>query len=276
MIAQEKIAEPIPAAKKIVTTRPDVVRVSFFFMQLSAPAVAEKQRSPGAQDAIAVTVGMQVTVVPACTEHADVDFVLVTMQTSVPVADAADVVVLSVFEVLVVLSVVIVEEGDVVVEEAAADAEDEVESEVVVAAAAVEGSLVVVVSVVFAVVLPIVLASVEDLDSVVSALFFKSSLSFVPVSSLRLRANHTAPTVASGSEQPPVIKHFSISSNRSRSTFAPRHSEIDLEHPQVVLETSSSMWFCAHFVPVAETIAAVANSARRMERIVACETSGIK
>lgn len=276
MIAQEKMAEPIPAAKAMVTTRPDVVRVSFFFMQLFAPAVGEKQRSPGAQDVIAVTVGVQVTVVPACIEHADVDFVLVTMQTSVPVADAAVVVVLSVLEVLVVLSVVVVEEGDVVVEEAAADAE--VESEVVVAAA-VEGSLVVVASVVFAVVSPVVLAVVfalvEDPDSVVSALFFKSSLSSVPVSSLQLRANHTAPTVAPASEQPPVIKHFSISSNRSRSTFAPRHSEIDLEHPQVVLETSSSMSFCAHFVPVEETIAAVANSARK-ERIMACETSGIK
>jgi hypothetical protein len=183
--------------------------------------------------------------------------------------------VLSVLEVLVVLSVAVVEDGDAVVEEAAADAE--VDSEVVVAAA--EGSLVVVASVVFAVVLPVVLAvvfaSVKDPVPVAeSALFFKSSRSSAPLSSLQSRANHTAPTVASASEQPPATKHFSISSNRPRLTFAPRHSEIDLEQPQVVLETSSSISVCVHFVPFAETIAAVANSARRKERIVACETSG--
>jgi len=275
-IAQERRAEPIPTAKAMVTARPDVVRVSFFFMQLFAPAVAEKQRSPGAQDAIAVMVGMQVTVVPPCIEHADVDFMLVTEHTSVPVVEPAVVcVLLSVLEVLVVLSVVVVDDGVAVVEEAAADAE--VESKVV-CAAVLEGSLVVVASVVFAVVFPVVFvvvfavvfALVEDGVSVdESALFFKSSLSSAPVSSLQSRANHTAPTVASALEHPPPIKHSSMSSNRLRSTFALRYSDIDLEQPQVVLETSSSISFCAHFVPVAETIAAVANSAWRKDRIVA-------
>lgn len=40
--------------------------------------MGEKHSIPGAQDWIAVVVGMQVTVVPAWTEHADVDFMLVT------------------------------------------------------------------------------------------------------------------------------------------------------------------------------------------------------
>jgi hypothetical protein len=77
-MAQERMAMPIPPARTMVTIRPEVVRVSSFFMQLLALAVAEKQRSPGAHDCMAVTVGMQVTVVPAWIEHADVDFVLVT------------------------------------------------------------------------------------------------------------------------------------------------------------------------------------------------------
>jgi hypothetical protein len=47
-------------------------------MQELAPAVGEKQRRPGAHDWIAVVVGMQVTVVPAEIEHAEVDFILVT------------------------------------------------------------------------------------------------------------------------------------------------------------------------------------------------------
>jgi len=77
-IAQDRRATPIPPAKMIVTMRPDVVRLSSLFMQLSAPAVAEKQRRPGAQDCMAVIVGVQVTVVPSLTEHTDVDFVFVT------------------------------------------------------------------------------------------------------------------------------------------------------------------------------------------------------
>ena len=77
-MAQASSAAPIPPAKTMVTTRPEVVRLSSFFMQLLAPAVGERQRRPGAQDWIAVVVGMQVTVVPAEIEHADVDFMLVT------------------------------------------------------------------------------------------------------------------------------------------------------------------------------------------------------
>jgi hypothetical protein len=42
-----------------------------------APAVGEKQRSPGAQDDVAVTVGRQENVLPWLTEHADVAKVLV-------------------------------------------------------------------------------------------------------------------------------------------------------------------------------------------------------
>jgi hypothetical protein len=64
-MAQERRAMPIAPVKTMVTMRPEVVRWSSFFMQLLAPAVGEKQRRPGAQDCMAVTVGMQVTVVPA-------------------------------------------------------------------------------------------------------------------------------------------------------------------------------------------------------------------
>ena len=71
-------AAPIPPAKRMVTMRPEVVRLSCFFMQLLAPAVGEKQSIPAAHDWMAVMVGMQVTVVPAWIEHADVDFMLVT------------------------------------------------------------------------------------------------------------------------------------------------------------------------------------------------------
>jgi hypothetical protein len=77
-MAQARSAAPMPPAKTMVTTRPEVVRLSCFFMQELAPAVGEKQRRPGAQDWIAVVVGMQVTVVPAEIEHAEVDLILVT------------------------------------------------------------------------------------------------------------------------------------------------------------------------------------------------------
>jgi hypothetical protein len=106
-----------------------------------------------------------------------------------------------------------------------------------------------------------------------SALFLKSSRSSANVSEWQSCANRTACSAASASEHPPSTKHCSISSNDSRSTFLPRHAVIDFGHPQVVLETSSRISFCAHFVPDAETIAAPANS-MRMDRIVACETSG--
>jgi hypothetical protein len=77
MIAQEMMAERMPPTKTMAITRPDVVRLSSFFMQLFAPAVGEKQRSPGAQDETAVTVGRQEIVLPALTEHAEVCTVLV-------------------------------------------------------------------------------------------------------------------------------------------------------------------------------------------------------
>jgi hypothetical protein len=64
-MAQERKAIPIPPPKTMATMRPEVVRWSSFFMQLLAPAVGVKQRRPGAQDCMAVTVGVQVTVVPA-------------------------------------------------------------------------------------------------------------------------------------------------------------------------------------------------------------------
>lgn len=76
--AHARRAAPIPPANMMVTMRPDVVRLSSLFMQLSAPAVAVKQRRPGAHDCMAVVVGVQVTVVPSLTEHADVDFMFVT------------------------------------------------------------------------------------------------------------------------------------------------------------------------------------------------------
>jgi hypothetical protein len=106
-----------------------------------------------------------------------------------------------------------------------------------------------------------------------SVLFLKSSRSSATVSEWHSCANRTACSVASASEHPPLTKHCSISSNDSRSTFLPRHAVIDFGHPQVVLETSSLISFCAHSVPDAETIAAPANSTR-MDRIVACKTSG--
>lgn len=77
-IAHAMSAAPIPPAKMMVTMRPEVLSLSCFVMQLLAPAVGEKHSIPGAQDWIAVVVAMQVTVVPAWTEHADVDFMLVT------------------------------------------------------------------------------------------------------------------------------------------------------------------------------------------------------
>jgi hypothetical protein len=106
-----------------------------------------------------------------------------------------------------------------------------------------------------------------------SALFLKSSRSSATVSGWHSCANRTACSVASFSEHPPSTKHCSISSSDSRSTFLPRHAVINFGHPQVVLETSSLISFCAHSVPDAETIAAPANSTR-MDRIVACERSG--
>jgi hypothetical protein len=171
-------------------------------------------------------------------------------------------VVLSVLVVLVEPAVLlelseVVEGGAAVVEGAAGDAE--LLSEVVVASALVVCAAA---EVVFAL-----------SDFGLSALFLKSSRSSATVSEWHLCANRTACSVASASEHPPSTKHCSTSSNDSRSTFLPTHAAIDFGHPQVVLETSSRILFCAHFVPDAETIAAPANS-KRMDRIVACETSG--
>jgi hypothetical protein len=167
------MAAETPPTNTIVTMRPDVVRLSSFFIQLLAPAVAEKQRSPGAQDETAVTVGEQESVLPALTEQADVDTSLVTKQTrgvvDVPV-EVDVVVVLPVLEVVAV-ALVVVDEAAAVVEAAADDSVDD--SDVVVAAA-LEGALVVF-AVVFAV-LAVVFASVDGLLVVESsALFFNSS-----------------------------------------------------------------------------------------------------
>jgi len=58
------IVAKMPIAKAIVTTSPDVVRESSFFMQTSAPDVDVKQRFPAAQVAISVVVETQVVDVP--------------------------------------------------------------------------------------------------------------------------------------------------------------------------------------------------------------------
>jgi hypothetical protein len=172
------------------------------------------------------------------------------------VAALSELVVLVELSVLLELSEV-VEDGAAAVEEAAADAE--LESEVVVAST---------------------LVAVFAFDEVffalfvfvLSSLFLKSSRS-APVSKRHSCTNKTACSAAFVSEHPPPTKHCSISSCDSRSTFLLRHAVIDFEHPQVVRETSSLISFCAHFVPVAETIAAPASSARK-DRIVVSETSG--
>lgn len=126
-MAQERSAAEIPPAKAMVTTSPEVVSLSSLTLHEAAPAVGEKQRSPGAQEVTAVTVEMQVTVFPALIEHWDVDFMDVSMQTSDPVVESASAVVAA-FEVVVLLSEV-VEDAVAVDEVAAADAD--VESEVV-------------------------------------------------------------------------------------------------------------------------------------------------
>jgi hypothetical protein len=77
IIDQEMMAARVPPTNMMVTMRPDVVSLSSFFMHEFAPAVGEKQRSPGAQDDVAVTVGRQENVLPWLTEHADVAKVLV-------------------------------------------------------------------------------------------------------------------------------------------------------------------------------------------------------
>jgi len=276
-IANARIAAPIPTPKAIVTITPDVVRELSLFMHVPAAAAGlAKHIRPGAQDAIAVTVGKQLSVTPADTEQSEVDFVVVVEQTSVPVVLVVESVVLAVLN--VVESVVVVEEAAAlaVVDGAAAD---EAES-VVVVASVLEGAVVdfavvaaVVFAVVFAVVLAVVFGSVVDLTSVAesvagSCLFLKSSRSSATSFSWHSCANQIAPTVASLSEHPPAMKHCSICSNRSRSTPA-RQLEIFLLHPHEVLATRSSILFCAHSVPVAETMAAVANSARRISRMLA-------
>jgi hypothetical protein len=206
----------IPAANAMVTTSPEVVRVLFFFMQVAGVAAElAKQMRPGAQEPMAVTVGMQLCVFPAETKHIDVGFVVVTEHNRVPVVIAS--VVAVVVEAVVVLEVVlslVVEET--VVDEAVVLSEEVVVLSAVVLAAALEG-VVVVFAVVLAVVaalvvFAVVFAVVESASvvvaaaaaSVVSALFLKSSFPSA-TSSWHYFANHIAPTAASVSSHPPAM-----------------------------------------------------------------------
>jgi len=197
------IVAKIPAPKAMVTTSPEVVRVLFFFMQVAGVATElAKQRKPGAQEPMAVTVGMQLCVFPAETKHIDVDFVVVTEHNRVPVVIAA--VVAVVVEAVVVLEVVL----SLVVEEAvvleAVVLSEVVVLSVVVLAAALEGVVVVlavVLAVVAALVVFAVVFAVVESDSVVSALLLKSSFPSA-TSSWHSFANHIAPKAVS---HPPAM-----------------------------------------------------------------------
>jgi hypothetical protein len=207
----------IPVANAMVTTSPEVVRVLSFFMQVAGVAAElAKQRRPGAQEPMAVTVGMQLCVFPALsTKHIEVDFVVVTEHASVPVVIAA--VVAVVVEAVVVLEVVL----SLVVEETVVLEAEVVLSELVVLSAVVLAAALEGVVVVFAVVLAVVaalvvfavvFAVVESASvveaaaaaSVVSALLLKSSFSSA-TSSWHSFANHIAPTAASDSSHPPAM-----------------------------------------------------------------------
>src|ERR1700728_795614 len=79
----------IPVANAMVTTSPEVVRLLTFFMHVAGVATElAKQSMPGAQEPMAVTVGMQLCVFPAEMKHIDVDFVVVTEHNRVPVVIA--------------------------------------------------------------------------------------------------------------------------------------------------------------------------------------------
>ena len=260
----------IPTAKTIVTIRPEVVRWSSFFMQIGSPAVFVVHKLPAAQVPIAVIVGVQPIVSPLDIEQTDVDTTFVVEQRSVPVVVAAVVepVVVGWLDV-VELSLVVDEAVVSVVAVVEAAAEEAEESEVVVASV-LEGAVVeaaadsVVFSVVFALVLAVffsvVAASVVPVDSSLLLSSSGTSDSSYPLHSC---ANHIAPIVASASEQPPSMKHSLISSNLSKSTFAPRHLEIKLLSPQEFLLARSSKLSWAHWLVVAETnVTVVVSSAK--------------
>jgi hypothetical protein len=210
------IVTRIPVAKAMVTTSPEVVRLLSFFMQVAGVAAElAKQRRPGAQELMAVTVGMQLCVFPAEMKHIEVDFVVVTEHNRVPVviASVVAVVVAAVVVLEVVLSLVV--EETVVLEEAVVLSEVVVLSAVVLAAA-LEGvvvvfavvlavvSALVVFAVVFAVVESASVVGAAAAASVVSALLLKSSFSSA-TSSWHSFANHIAPTAASVSSHPPAM-----------------------------------------------------------------------
>lgn len=209
------IVARIPVANAMVTTSPEVVSELSFFMQVAGVAAElAKQRKPGAQEPMAVTVGMQLCVFPAETKHIDVDFVVVTEHSRVPVVIAS--VVAVVVEAVVVLEVVL----SLVVEEAVVDkvvvlSEEVVVLSAVVLAAALEGVVVVfadVLSVVASLVVFAVFAVVESASAVVavaaavvvSALLLKSSFSSA-TSSWHSFVNHIAPAAASLSSHPPAM-----------------------------------------------------------------------
>lgn len=222
MTAIAVAAKPTPNA--IATTRPEVVRVLSRRMQEFAPAAAEKQIRPGAQDAISVVVGMQDCVLPAETKHMDVDFVLVTEQIRGPVV-VADCAVAVDVELVLSLEVLVVEEA--VVWEEVVDVVDSVldsvlDSDVVVASVD-EGAVVVVFAdaVLLAVFFVVVFSSVVLSSVVVSSLFCLLFNSSCPAR--QSKVNQTASAVASAIEHPPEIKQSSISSRRARSMSLCKH-----------------------------------------------------
>ena len=207
------IVTRIPVAKAMVTTRPDVVRGLSLFMQVAGVAAElGKQMRPGAQELMAVTVGMQLCVCPAETKHIEVGFMVVTEHASVPVVIAAVVAVVVEEVVLEVVLSPVVEET--VVLEAEVVLSEVVLLSTVVLGVVLEGAVVVSVFVlaevsalvifalVFAVVEPVSVVDCAAAASVLSALLLKSSFSSA-TSSLHSFANHIAPTAASDSSHPP-------------------------------------------------------------------------
>ena len=212
------IVARIPMANAMVTMSPEVVRLLSFFMQVAGVATElAKQRKPGAQEPMAVTVGMQLCVFPAeSTKHIEVDFVVVTEHASVPVVIAAVVAVVVEAEVVLEVVLSLVVEETVVLEEAVVLSEVVVLSAVVLAAAlegvvvvfavvlVVVASLVVFSVVVFAVVESASVVVAAAAASVVSLLLLKSSFPSA-TSSWHSFANHIAPAAASDSSHPPAM-----------------------------------------------------------------------
>jgi hypothetical protein len=265
------IAAPMPTAKTMVTTSPDVVSESSRFIHTFAPAVSVKQIKPAAQEEIAVVVDEQVIVFPPETEQAVVETVDVTEQASVPVVVAAAAVPVDV-DVVVVL---VLEVEDAVEAELALDpdvvaAEAEVVVAEVLATLAVEDLAVEVFAVVlFAVATEDSVADVEE-----PALLFNSFPTSCTSTARQSSANQTASAFASANSHPPATKHISISPSRARFTPVCRHLAMLLLRPQFDLAASSLMLSCAH--PVAETMATDPRNARRVERIFASETTRIE